>query len=178
MEISEDIRNRAKKIKLIAMDVDGVLTGGEIIVLDGGNEIKIWNVKDRMGFHLVHLCGAPLEIAWITGRKSRQVAQRAKEIKVQHVYQDCMKKAPVLEQILKKTRILPEEVVYIGDDLIDIPVFKMVGWSVCPCDAPEEVKKAVNTISSIAGGKGIAREVIEIVLKSQGLWDTATRDYR
>jgi 3-deoxy-D-manno-octulosonate 8-phosphate phosphatase (KDO 8-P phosphatase) len=178
MKIPANIRARARKIRLIAMDVDGVLTGGEIIVLDGGSEIKIWNVKDRMGFHLVHLSGAPIELAWLTGRKSRQVADRAREIKIQHVYQDCAAKAPVLERILKKTKILPEQVVYIGDDLIDIPVFRKVGWSVCPSDAPDEVKAAADYISPIAGGKGIAREVIEMVLKSQGLWDAATRVYR
>ena len=178
MNIPESLRKRARKIKLIAMDVDGVLTAGEIIVLDRGGEIKIWNVKDRMGFHLVRLSGAPIEIAWITGRKSRQVAEQAKEMKIEHLYQGCMKKAPVLASILKKTKLLPEEVVYIGDDLIDIPVFRMVGWSVCPSDACDEVKSAVNYISPIAGGKGIAREVIEIVLKSRGFWDTATRDYR
>jgi 3-deoxy-D-manno-octulosonate 8-phosphate phosphatase (KDO 8-P phosphatase) len=178
MKISENIKKRARKVKLIAMDVDGVLTGGEIIMLDRGGEIKIWNVKDRLGFHLVRICGAPIEIAWITGRKSRQVADRAKEMHIEHFYQDCMKKAPVMERILQKTKIRPEEVVYIGDDLIDIPVFRMVGLSVCPSDAPAEVKKEADYVSPIAGGKGIVREVIELVLKSRGLWDAATRDYR
>ena len=92
MKISKRIVAKAKKIKLIAMDVDGVLTGGEIIVLESGEEVKFWNVKDRFGFHLLRLSGAPIRLAWITGRKTRQVYDRAKEIGIDDLYQDCMRK--------------------------------------------------------------------------------------
>lgn len=171
------LRARARKIQLIGMDVDGVLTAGGIIVPDGGGEIKIWNVKDGMGFHLAHVCGQRLDFAWITGRKSRQVTQRAKEMRVKHVYQNCSRKAGALEKILRETGLHPEEAAYIGDDLNDLPVMRMVGLAACPSDAPAEVREGVHYVSPRAGGAGVARDVIELVLKSRGLWEAATRAY-
>ena len=145
MGFTKKLLIKAKKIKLIAMDVDGVLTAGEIIVLDSGGEIKIWNVKDRLAFHLIRRSKADIKLAWITGRASKQVADRAAEIGIDEFYQDCMDKKTAMEEILNKHSIKPEEAVFIGDDLIDIPVLRMVGIGVCPCDAPDEVKKRPTT---------------------------------
>jgi 3-deoxy-D-manno-octulosonate 8-phosphate phosphatase (KDO 8-P phosphatase) len=167
----------AKKIKLIGMDIDGVLTGGEIIVLDSNEEIKIWNVKDRFGFHLMHRSGANIPFAWITGRESKQVSDRAKEIGIQALYQNCMSKQKAMQEILSRFNLKPEEAAFLGDDLVDVPVLRFVGLSVCPADAPEEVKKEVDYISPYPGGKGVLREVVELVLKSQGFWEKATEGY-
>ena len=173
----QKLLTKLKKIKLIAMDVDGVLTSGEIIVFDTGGEIKIWNVKDRLSFHLVQRSGADIKFAWITGRASKQVADRAAEIGIDEFYQGCMHKKEAMDEILKKRSLRPDEVVYIGDDLIDIPVLRMVGLSVCPKDAPEEVKKETDYISSCDGGKGVLREITEAVLKARGLWKAAVKGY-
>jgi 3-deoxy-D-manno-octulosonate 8-phosphate phosphatase (KDO 8-P phosphatase) len=177
MKFPKKLIAKAKKIKLIAMDVDGVLTGGEIIVFDSGGEIKVWNVKDRLAFHLIRRSGSGIKLAWITGRSSRQVSDRAKEIGIDEFYDDCMNKKEAILEILKKNKLRPEEVVFIGDDLIDIPVFRIVGFSVCPSDAPDEVKKEADYVSPLAGGKGILREVAEAVLKTRGFWKAAVKGY-
>jgi len=177
MKIPKSIINKAKKIKLIAMDVDGVLTNGEIIIFDSGGETKIWNVKDRLAFHLVQRSGSGIKLAWITGRASKQVSDRAKEIGIDEFYQGVMYKKPAIQEILKKYSLKPEEAAFIGDDLIDIPVLSMVGLAICPKDAPEEVKKAVDYISPYCGGKGVLREAVEAVLKTRGFWKAAVKGY-
>jgi len=177
MKIKKNIKTLAKKIKLIAMDIDGVLTGGEIIVLDSGKELKIWNVKDGFGFHLAKLSGAGIKLAWITGGQSEQIENRAKMLEIDFLYQGCFRKKEAISEIANKLNISPEETLFIGDDLLDVPAFRYAGFSICPKDAPQEVKKEVDYISEIPGGKGVVREVVEIVLKSRGLWDKATEPY-
>jgi 3-deoxy-D-manno-octulosonate 8-phosphate phosphatase (KDO 8-P phosphatase) len=172
-----NVQKLARNIRLIAMDVDGVLTGGEIIVLDSQEEIKFWNVKDRFAFHLVHRSMADIKFAWITGRKSNQVADRAKECGIDRVCQNCMKKKDALDELAREWGLKPEEVLFVGDDLVDIPPFRYAGFAVCPSDAPDEVKEEADYISSFAGGKGVLREVVEIVLKARGLWQKATEGY-
>lgn len=168
---------KARKIKLIAMDVDGVLTGGEMIVLDSGEEVKVWSVKDRLGFHLVHRSGAGIKFAWISGRGGSHVVRCAQEVGVEYLYQNCMRKMDAMKEIMAKAGVSAEEILYIGDDLIDIPVLKAAGIGVCPADSPEEIKKAADYTSPLPGGKGVLREVAELVLKSKGLWEKATRHY-
>lgn len=177
MKISPKVLEAAKKIKLIAMDVDGVLTGGEIIILDSSEEIKIWNVKDRMAFSLLRTSEAGIKTAWITGRESNQVSARAKEIGVNYLYQNCMVKKAAFQEILKNLNLTADQAVYIGDDVIDISVLRMAGLSVCPADAQQEVKDEVLYISSLPGGKGVFRELVDIVLKAQGFWDKAVEEY-
>ena len=177
MKIDAHIRSLAKKIKLIAMDVDGVLTGGEIMILEPGRELKIWNVKDGFGFHLARLSGAGIRFAWITGGESGQVTDRSKALEIDMVCQGCMRKKEAIEEIAKKMNVTLEETLFIGDDLLDVPAFRSVGFSICPADAPVEVKREVDYISKIPGGRGVVREVVEIVLKSRGLWEKATEPY-
>lgn len=168
----------AKKIKLIALDVDGVLTTGEIIVFDStGEEIKLWDVKDRFAFYLVKRAEAGIKFAWITGRSTAQVEKRSKEIGIDFLYQDCMRKKDALNEILGKTGIKPDEVLFIGDDLMDVPVLKYVGLAICPKNAPKEIKDVVDYISPISSGKGLMREAAELVLKSQNLWRKSTDEY-
>lgn len=170
------LAKKAKLVKLIGMDVDGVLTAGEIIILNDGEELKIWNVKDRLGFHLVRQVEG-IKFAWISGRASLEVTARAKELGIEALYQGCKDKSGVYEEILKNFNLKPEETAFIGDDLIDIPILQRVGLAVCPQDAPAEVKKEVDYIAAVSGGKGVLREVVELILKSQGIWDKATAEY-
>lgn len=172
-----DVQSRAKKIKVAAMDVDGVLTAGDILILNSGEEIKIWSVRDRVGFFLVHRSGSPLKLVWITARQSEQVRQRAEDLKIAKLFQGNPDKKSALEELLREFQVKPEEVLFIGDDLIDLPVLTRVGLSVCPQDACEDVKSRVHYVTQASGGKGVFREAIEIVLKAQGLWEKASGDY-
>lgn len=168
---TKQLLNTASKIKLVATDIDGVMTAGEIIILENGEEIKIWNVKDRLGMHLVKQYLPNVKVAWITGRKSKQVELRAKEQKIDFLVQECKDKIKSLIDIANKLNIGLSEIAYIGDDIIDLCVLKKVGLSVCPKDAVIEAKKVSKYISQYDGGKGVFREVCEILLKSQNLWN-------
>ena len=168
---TKQLLNTASKVKLIATDIDGVLTAGEVIVLENGEEIKIWNVKDRQGLHTLKQNLPDIKIAWITGRKSKQVEIRAKEQKVDYLIQECRDKMKAIIDIANKLSIGLSEIVYIGDDIIDLSVLKKVGLSVCPKDAVVEAKKVSKYISQYDGGKGVFREVCEILLKANKKWE-------
>ncbi|MBD3271082.1 MAG: HAD hydrolase family protein [Elusimicrobia bacterium] len=174
---SAAVLTRAKKIKLIAMDIDGVLNTGDILVRESGEEVKSWNVRDRIAFYFAGRSSVRLRFAWITGRGSRQVQQRAAEIPVDALYEHCMDKKSALLDIMKKFSLSEQEIAYIGDDLIDLPVLKRVGLSVCPRDAANELKPHVDFISTVPGGKGVLREVVELVLTAYGEWDAIIRHY-
>jgi len=167
---SKQLLSDAKKIKLVATDIDGVLTAGEVILLENNEEIKIWNVKDRAGSSLLKEYLPDVKVAWITGRQSKQVALRAKELSVDYLVQSCKDKNKTLLQIANELSIDFSQILYIGDDIIDICVLKYVGLSVCPKDAVEEAKKYSKYISQYNGGKGVFREVCEILLKAHNLW--------
>jgi len=175
-EMDGRIKAKAKNIKMIGMDIDGVLTPGDIVVMESGEEIKSWNVKDRLGFNLARRAGN-LKFAWISGRGCKQVEQRAKELKIESVNLKRMDKCKALKEILRKFKLRAENFAYIGDDLVDIPVLKKAGLSFCPKDAPEEVKQVVDYVSKVEGGRGVLREVIELILKLQGKWEEVTREY-
>jgi 3-deoxy-D-manno-octulosonate 8-phosphate phosphatase (KDO 8-P phosphatase) len=172
------IFKKAAKIKLIASDVDGVLTRGDIIVLNSGEEIKIWNVKDGMGYGELIKTFPRIKTAWITGRESLQVQQRAESMKIDYLVQNCMGKRSALDAILHESGFSESETAYIGDDITDIAVLKRAGFSVCPADACPDVKACVDFVSSVNGGDGVAREVIEIVLKAKGEWEKILERYR
>ena len=168
---TKQILTAASKIKLIATDIDGVMTAGEIILLENGEEIKIWNVKDRLGMHLLKEYLPNVKVAWITGRKSKQVEIRAKEQKVDFLVQECKDKLKSLNAIANKMSIGISEIAYIGDDIIDLCVLRKAGLSVCPKDAAIEAKKVSKLISQHDGGKGVFREVCEILMKKKKKWD-------
>ncbi|MFN0118506.1 MAG: KdsC family phosphatase [Elusimicrobiota bacterium] len=166
-----EIKKRAKKIKLVAMDVDGVLTNGDIVVLESGEEVKNWSSKDRLLMALIRSKKIPLTIAWITGRQSKAVEWGAKDLSIPYLVQKCGQKKEALETILKKEKITPQETVFIGDDIIDLPALKLAGLSACPKDAVPEVLKTCDYVSPLEGGKGVVRDVLEIILKAQNKWD-------
>jgi 3-deoxy-D-manno-octulosonate 8-phosphate phosphatase (KDO 8-P phosphatase) len=154
------------------MDVDGVLTNGDILVLDSGEEVKVWNVKDRIGFFMLRALGERFRVAWITGRKSRQVATRAKEIKVSALHQNCEDKGRALEETARRLHLRLEETLFVGDDLVDLPALARAGLAVCPADAHPEVRRVCHWVARAPGGRGVLREVIDFVLESQGLMKT------
>jgi 3-deoxy-D-manno-octulosonate 8-phosphate phosphatase (KDO 8-P phosphatase) len=168
---------RAKKVRLFAMDVDGVLTDGGILILDSGEEVKVWNVKDRIAFAMLRMSGADFRLAWITGRKSRQVADRAKEVGVHALHQACLDKGRALAETAERFGLSPEETLFIGDDLVDLPALGLAGLSVCPSDAADEVKKAVHWVAKTPGGRGVFREAVDLVLKAQGLYGRVLADF-
>ncbi|GMO67027.1 MAG: hypothetical protein Nk1A_4910 [Endomicrobiia bacterium] len=177
MKIERDIIDKAEKIKLLASDIDGVLTRGEIIILNNCEEIKIWNVKDGMGYSELFKTQPRIKTAWITGRQSLQVEKRAKDMSIDYLVEACMNKMLALKKILEKNGFNASEVAYIGDDIVDISVLKAVGLSICPIDACEEVKKHVDCVSVFKGGEGVVREVIELIMKAKGEWEKALSSY-
>jgi 3-deoxy-D-manno-octulosonate 8-phosphate phosphatase (KDO 8-P phosphatase) len=161
---------RARDVRLLAMDVDGVLTDGTILILDSGEEVKFWNVKDRIGFFMLRRAGTPFRTAWITGRKSRQVRRRAAEIGVDFLRQDSHDKGADLRAALRRFRLRPEQALYIGDDLVDLPALRLAGLAVCPADAVGAVRAACHWATRARGGRGAFREAVDLVLRAQGLW--------
>jgi 3-deoxy-D-manno-octulosonate 8-phosphate phosphatase (KDO 8-P phosphatase) len=166
---------RARKTRLLMMDVDGVLTDGRIIQDSHGCEVKAFDVKDGHGIVMAHR--AKLRTALISGRASETVTRRAEELGIQLVFQKIWNKLEVYEKILVDTALTPDEVTYIGDDLVDIPLLRRVGLAVAVADAVDEVKAAAHLVTQHPGGQGAVREVIELLLKAQGHWDSLIARY-
>jgi len=152
-------------IKIILFDVDGVLTDGRII-LSESDELKCFDARDGMGITIAKNSGFIVGI--ITGRNSRVVERRAKELKLDYTIQGSKDKLKDLDIILKKEELGYENVCYVGDDIIDIPVFRKVGFSATPNDAPDLVKSEATFISDKMSGRGAVREIIEYLLDSKG----------
>lgn len=162
-------------INFLIVDVDGVLTDGKIFCSDRGEELKVFHVKDGSGIAFWHRAGKKTAI--VSGRKSKAVEHRAKELGIKEVYQDAHKKLEAYEKILKKHGLKDEEVCYIGDDLIDIPVLRRVGFAVAVAGSPPEVLQRVDYVTKDRGGQGAVREVVEKILKSQGKWEDILKNY-
>jgi 3-deoxy-D-manno-octulosonate 8-phosphate phosphatase (KDO 8-P phosphatase) len=165
MDVPADIYEKAQHIRLLAMDVDGVLTNGEVIYTDNGGEMKIFNVKDGHGISM--LLNSGVEVALITGRSSPITQRRADELKIPHVFQGVKNKLPVLESLLKQLGLELSQVAYVGDDTPDIPVMKVVGLAVCPVDAVAEVKRVSHYTTQAPGGCGAVREVTDLLMRSR-----------
>lgn len=158
-----------KKIRLLAMDVDGVLTKGQIIYGDHGNELKVFNVKDGLGLFQAAKIG--LKTAIITGRSSEAVRRRAEELRITYCLQGISDKCKALQNITEELQIASEEVAYVGDDINDLSVMEWVGLPIAVGDAVEEVKKTAIYTCHRPGGEGAIREVVELILKAQNRWD-------
>lgn len=161
---SEEIQAKAKNIKLLALDVDGVLTEGYITYTNSGDELKNFNVKDGLG--LKYLREAGIKLAIITGRESNLVERRANDLKITNLFQGVKNKLPVFDQLLKELNLSYEEAAFMGDDLIDLEILQKVGLAACPKDAVEEVLEACHFVSSKNGGQGAVRELCSLILKN------------
>ncbi|MBU0604671.1 MAG: HAD-IIIA family hydrolase [Candidatus Omnitrophica bacterium] len=173
--IGRDVLDRIKKIKVLILDIDGVMTDGHIIYSIYGDELKFFDVQDGFGITLLHRAGIKSVI--ITAKKSKIVKLRARDMKVAKAYQGCIVKLKAFNYAIKKFRVKPEEVCFIGDDLIDLPILKRVGLAVAVPNAVEEVKQHAHLITSRAGGHGGVRELCDLILKTQGKWDLVTEKY-
>ncbi len=166
---------RANKIKLFLMDVDGTLTDGGVCLMslpDGGiGELKIFSSLDGLGLTLAHTMG--IQTGFITGRKSSAVQQRARENHVDYVYLGQETKMTAFEECLQKSGATEEETAYMGDDLPDMPLAARAGLAVAVANAVPELKAISHYVTSARGGQGSAREVIELILKAQGRWEEA-----
>ena len=162
------MKDALKKIKCVAMDVDGVLTDGRIIIDSNGIETKNFDVQDGFGIVFLKKCG--IKTAIISARESGVVAHRAKDLKIDKVYVGVCPKLSAYERMLKEFKALDEEVCFIGDDLADLTVLRRCGVSVAVANAVLEVKQIADYVTIKKGGAGAVREAIELILKAQGHW--------
>jgi 3-deoxy-D-manno-octulosonate 8-phosphate phosphatase (KDO 8-P phosphatase) len=169
------VEERLKKIKLLVLDVDGVMTDGRIIFDSNGVESKFFNVKDGHGIKMLQRSG--VEIGIISGRESVVVANRAAELGINLVYQKALDKMVPYRQMLETTGLTDDQVAYMGDDVIDIPLLRRVGFPAAPADAVAEVLPHANFIAHNKGGWGAVRELCDMILKAQGTWETITARY-
>lgn len=171
--VTTQVARRAKQISVFLMDVDGTITAGGVTLLslpDGSTqEIKTFDAHDGQGLSLAHTAG--IRTGVITGRGSAALQRRAQELKIEFVYEHQAQKIAAYEEILKKTGATEAMVAYLGDDLPDITVMRRVGLAVAVGDAAPEVKRVAHHVTRAIGGKGAAREVVELILKSKGIWE-------
>ncbi len=172
---NKNIREIARDIKLLVLDVDGVLTDGSIILESNGNEIKAFYVRDGHGIKMLQKAG--VEVAIITGRESRVVEIRAQELGITELFQGRNEKILALESLKEKLGLSNDEIAYIGDDVVDIPVLRRVGLPIAVKDADNEAKRDAVLITKNCGGRGAVREVCDLILKSKGLWKSIMREY-
>lgn len=169
------MNDRLKDIRLLLLDVDGVLTDGGIMYDANGVETKVFNVRDGHGIKMLQRHG--IEVGIITGRTSVVVDIRAKELGIELVYQGSLKKIESYLDVKLKTGFDDSQIAYIGDDVIDVPVMRRVIFAAAPADALSEARSAAHYVTSLAGGKGAVREVCDLILKGRGLWSEIAERY-
>ncbi|SMM99973.1 3-deoxy-D-manno-octulosonate 8-phosphate phosphatase [uncultured Candidatus Thioglobus sp.] len=167
--------NKAKKIKLIIFDVDGVLTDGGLYFTAEGTEIKRFNSLDGHGIKMLKDNG--IEPAIITARNSKAVEYRMKNLGIEHFYQGQSDKVAAFKDLIKTLNVSTDEVAYVGDDVVDLPVMNQVGFTIAPANAHDIVKQRADLITEKSGGYGAVREVCDFILKAQGKFDTAMSIY-
>lgn len=167
---------RAAKIRLLALDVDGVLTDGRLYFDSQGNELKAFYTADGLGLKACQRCG--LTLALITGRSSRMVSDRAKALGITHVYQGSDDKLTAFEALLAATGLTPEVACYAGDDWIDMPVLQRVGLAVTVPDADPAVRELAHWVTPRAGGRGAVRDLCQLILDAQGHTPALLDEYR
>ncbi len=170
-----EVAQRASRVNVLLIDVDGVLTDGRIVYADYGDELKFFDVQDGAGLVFWNRVG--LKSAIITARTSRLLKRRAKELRIDFLAQGRLLKLPTYEQLLKRLRVTDEQVCAIGDDLMELPILRRVGLAVAVPNAVEEVKQICHYTTRRPGGRGAVREVVDLILKAKGLWDTILQRY-
>jgi len=163
------------EIRLLVLDVDGVLTDGTVTISADGREGKSFNILDQHGIRLWKRAG--LDIAFLSGRVSEPTNWHARDLQVEHVFENCHHKLPVVEQLVEKLALSPHQVAYVGDDLPDLPPIRYAGFAVAVANAVEEVKQHADYVTTRRGGAGAVREVIEHILKAAGKWQLLMKRY-
>ena len=169
------VSNKMKDIKLLILDVDGVLTDGSIIYDDNGVETKVFSVKDGLGIRLLMEAGINLCIS--TGRSSSALNNRCENLGIVHIFDGVSDKAAILDLILDRVGVSAHEVAFIGDDLPDLALMQMVGLSIAVADAHKTVLENADMVTSAKGGAGAVREACEAILKAQGLWENILESF-
>jgi len=173
--VSDKVRAKAQQVRLLALDVDGVMTDGRLYFDQSGQEMKAFSTRDGMGIKALQRCGIP--VALITGRQSPMVSQRAAELGIEMVFQGSDNKLQALDDLLAATELSEAQVCYVGDDWIDLPVLSRVGFSVTVADADPAVRQYVDWVTGEAGGMGAVRALCNLILAAQGQMDTLMQDY-
>lgn len=171
----QNVLERAKHIKLVIFDVDGVLTDGSLFYGDDGQEYKAFNSRDGHGMKMLQQSG--VQIGIITGRTSDVVNHRMRNLDVNHIYQGQLEKLPAFEELIKKLGLQTEQVAYVGDDVVDLPIMLRVGLAISVPSAHELAKKHAHWITTQAAGAGAARDVCEMIMKAQGSYDAVMEKY-
>ena len=164
-----EVRRRARHVRMVLMDCDGVMTDGSIMLLGGNGEAKSFDSKDGIGMRVAQNLG--LVVGIVTGRRSEAVRRRARELGLREIHQKVWDKLKRVRAILRRKKIAFEELCFIGDDIVDLPVLLQAGLAVAPADAHPEVLKRVHWVTRQPGGRGMVREVLDTVIKARGLQD-------
>ena len=174
---------RARRVKVLLYDVDGVLTNGDITIippLDGSatghaTEVKAFSAHDGMGIAMARLAG--LKVGWVTKRQSQVVAIRARDLKIDHLYQGQSHKLDALQKIMADEQCTLDEIAYVGDDVIDLPVLRVVGFAVATANARQQVKAVAHFVTPLPGGQGAGRDAIDFILDAKGVLEETIEAY-
>ncbi|PWT92463.1 MAG: 3-deoxy-D-manno-octulosonate 8-phosphate phosphatase [Acidobacteria bacterium] len=164
--MTDPILERAKKIRMLLLDVDGVMTNGQVLLMPDGEELKMFSIHD--GFGIVCAMKVGIRVGIISGRSSPSLQKRCEELHIQDLYMDRMDKLPVLQEVSDKHQIPFEEIAFIGDDVPDLPVLMRVGLALAPANAHIHVKERVHFVLTNKGGEGAVREAVDLLLRAQG----------
>ena len=173
--LPDEISTRARRVRLLILDVDGVLTDGQVLIGGGGKEYKGFFIRD--GAAIIWAQRSGLEVALLSGRPSEATTRRAAELGIGTVIQHGPEKQKPFEALLAERGLTADEVAYMGDDLLDLPVLRRVGLSAAPADAAPEVRERVDWVSAATGGRGAVREFIELILRAQQRWDAVLQQH-
>ena len=171
----DSLQKIAMNIRLVLLDVDGVLTDGRLLIGEDGTESKAFNTRDGHGIKMLQQTG--IEVGIITGRTSGSVKHRAADLRVKHLYQGREDKLSVLKELLTKLALQPTQAAFVGDDVVDLPAMLQVGLAVAVNDAHELVKEHAHWVTPSAGGHGAVREVCEMIMRAQGTYATTIQSY-
>jgi 3-deoxy-D-manno-octulosonate 8-phosphate phosphatase (KDO 8-P phosphatase) len=171
-----EIERRASDVRLLLLDCDGVLTDGRITPVPGGDELKSFHTHDGHGLVMLHRAG--LRSGIISGRSSRLVEMRAADLGITYVRQGALDKLSVFDALLAEASVEPSQIAYVGDDVVDIPLMRRSGLAVAVADATPDTRDAAHYVTRLPGGHGAVREVCELILKAQGLWDELMERYK
>lgn len=170
-----DAAGKLEKVKILLLDVDGVMTDGSIIYTDSGSEIKAFCVKDGLGIRL--LMEAGIKVGVVTGRSSDALHHRCKNLRIEYIFDGVLNKAGIFDKIMETTGFQAEEIAYMGDDLPDLPIMRAAGIPIAVADAHESVIETACIVTSAKGGNGAIREVCEAILKAQGHWESVVKRF-
>lgn len=172
---NEAVRERARRVRLVLMDADGVLTDGRIIVFADGNEARAYNARDGLGVRMGQSGG--LDFGVVSGRTSAAVEARARELDFVEIHQRVSAKGACVGEIATRRGLSLDEICFVGDDIVDVPAFQRCGLAVAPSDADPNVFAHVHHVGACEGGRGIVREVVELILRARDRWERAAAPY-